>query len=108
MGTNFFGFLASLYIKNAQYRLEKILFSIFSLKRDISTAFVTTTLDDIVDFCSFTQKLGYYQHFDFFIMSKTDPTYAAPVKDVPGQDLYGSAMVIVTKMVRMSFFVKKR
>ena len=70
MGTNFFGFLASFYFKNAHYRLEKILFSIFSLKRYISTTFVTTTLADFVDFCSYTQKLGYYQRFYFFMMSR--------------------------------------
>ena len=48
----------------------KNLFSIFSLKRDISTTFVTTTLADFVDFCSYTQKLGYYQRFDFSVMSR--------------------------------------
>ena len=70
LGPTFFGFLASFYFKNAHYRLEKILFSIFSLKRYISTTFVTTTLADFVDFCSYTQKLGYYQRFYFFMISR--------------------------------------
>ena len=48
---------------------KKIHFRFFSLKKDISTTYVTTTLVDFTVFCSYTPKLGYYQRFDSFMMS---------------------------------------
>ena len=48
---------------------KKFHFWSFSLKKDIFTTFVTTTLVNFLFFCTCTQKLGYYQHFDFFMMS---------------------------------------